>query len=60
VFLGEPAEKLEIALPGGLAANVFDDVAGEPVVMHADGLELGGALREQHLLASLAPIGFKP
>ena len=37
VFLGEPAEKSEIAFPRGLAGDVSDQVATEPVVMHAHG-----------------------
>jgi hypothetical protein len=57
--LGEPAEKLEIALPGRRAANVFDEIAGKPIVVHADGLELARTLREQLLLARFASVGFE-
>ena len=35
VLAGDLAEKFEIALPGGLTANVFDQIASEPVMNRA-------------------------
>jgi len=57
VLLGKPAEKSEIAFPRGLAGDVFDQVASEPIVMHAHSFELGCPLMIEPRLPRLAPAG---
>jgi hypothetical protein len=56
--LRELTQKGEVAFPAGFAADRADNVAGQVVVMNADGSKFGRAAIESLRLAVLAAIRF--
>ena len=56
--LCELSQKSEIAFPAGFATDQANNIAGQSVVVDADGSEFGSSAIEQFLLTVLAAIGF--
>src|SRR5712671_3421107 len=56
--LRELTQESEIPLPAGFSADRANDVAGQAVVMHADGSKFGCPAIEKLLLAVLTAICF--